>query len=105
MRRIHLPEIYVGMGLAKGQAVSGNVGSANRIEFTSLGTVVNFSARLEKLCKPLNTPLVISMDIYNNLSQDIRDRMLVVRNAGVDNFKDVPAVAILLIANLSESVA
>ena len=103
MQRINLPEIKVGMGIARGQAVSGNVGSDNRIEFTSLGTVVNLSARLEELCKALNSPVVVSMDIYEALSEDIKGKMSVVTNVGVDSFADVPAVAVLRVANKSES--
>ncbi|RYZ58488.1 MAG: GAF domain-containing protein, partial [Proteobacteria bacterium] len=105
MRSVQLPEIQVGMGIARGQAVSGNVGSQNRIEFTSLGTVVNFSARLEELCKPLETSLVVSMDIYNELSDYIKDQMTVVSNVGVDSFADVPAVAVLQLVNHQERVA
>ncbi len=105
MRSVDLPEIQVGMGVATGQAVSGNVGSANRIEFTSLGTVVNFSARLEELCKILDAPIVISMDFYNSLSQDKKEQMTIVSGVGVDSFADVMAVAVFRVANESERVA
>ena len=105
MASLDLPEIQVGMGVARGQAVSGNVGSANRIQFTSLGTVVNFSARLEELCKSLGVPLVVSIDFYNGLSQDMKEKMTVVSDVGVDSFADVMAIAALKVAKESERVA
>ena len=54
------PEIDFGVSLHVGQAMYGNVGIDRRLDFTVIGPAVNKVARLEGLCKQLNTRLVIS---------------------------------------------
>lgn len=41
------PSIDIGMGLHKGPAILGNIGSQNRINFTAIGSTINLAARLE----------------------------------------------------------
>jgi len=43
----------IGIGLAAGDAVAGNVGTSSRYGYTAIGDAVNVSARLQSLCKPL----------------------------------------------------
>ena len=52
--------IEVGIGLNYGPAIVGNIGSSNRMEFTSIGATVNFASRLETLCKTLGCDIVAS---------------------------------------------
>ncbi len=47
-------------GLNTGQAVVGNVGSTERMDFTALGSTVNLAARLEPLNKYFGTKTLIS---------------------------------------------
>jgi adenylate cyclase len=59
----------IGIGLHHGVAMVGNVGHAQRMEFTVLGDVVNVAARLESANRQLGTTILVS--------ETIRDLLLV----------------------------
>ncbi len=48
------------IALHLGEIFYGNIGSANRLDFTVVGSAVNESSRMEALCGELGTPLVMS---------------------------------------------
>ncbi len=50
----------IGIGLHHGVAMVGNVGHAQRMEFTVLGDVVNVAARLESANRQLDTTVLVS---------------------------------------------
>lgn len=61
-----MPAIEIGIGMHIGQALVGNIGSEERMEFTSMGSTVNMASRLEGLCKSLKCHIVISEQVYKN---------------------------------------
>jgi adenylate cyclase len=50
-------DVSLGIGVASGAAVVGNLGSEKRMEYTAIGDVVNVAARLESMAKPGQTLL------------------------------------------------
>jgi adenylate cyclase len=54
------PELRYGLALHLGEVLYGNVGSAGRLDFTTIGPAVNLTARLENLARDLGRDLVAS---------------------------------------------
>jgi adenylate cyclase len=54
------PPIRIGIGLAYGDAVFGDLGSPDRRDFTAIGDDVNVAARLQDLTKPLDCPILLT---------------------------------------------
>ena len=48
------------MALHLGEILWGNVGAADRLDFTAIGPAVNLVSRLEGLCRPLGRTVLIS---------------------------------------------
>ena len=54
-----LPPLKCGIGLASGDAVVGQIGSPQRMDFTVIGDTVNRASRLESLTRQLCTPILV----------------------------------------------
>jgi adenylate cyclase len=61
--------LSTGIGLNHGEAVVGNLGHPQRMEFTVLGDAVNFAARLESATKQFHQTLLVS-DSVRQLAGD-----------------------------------
>jgi adenylate cyclase len=54
------PALPFGMALHVGEMLWGNIGTADRLDFTAIGSAVNLVSRLEGLCKPLRRVVLAS---------------------------------------------
>jgi adenylate cyclase len=57
-----VPVASVDLALHVGEVLYGNVGAADRLDFTVIGPAVNEAARIEALCEPLGRPVLISSE-------------------------------------------
>jgi adenylate cyclase len=55
-----LPPLPFGAALHLGEMLWGNIGTADRLDFTAIGPAVNLVSRLEGLCRPLGRSALIS---------------------------------------------
>ncbi len=53
-------KLYVRMALHLGEVVYGNIGAADRLDFTVIGAAVNETARIEGLCRALDRQILTS---------------------------------------------
>ncbi|OUW30903.1 MAG: hypothetical protein CBD27_00910 [Rhodospirillaceae bacterium TMED167] len=66
--RKHL-DLKVGLGLNSGEAVVGNMGTAQRMDYSVLGDTVNTAARLEGQSKTYGVDIVIGPNTYEHVEE------------------------------------
>jgi adenylate cyclase len=71
-----LTPFFTRFGIHVGEAVVGNVGSTERMNYTALGNTVNLAARLEGLNKQVGTAILASEDVYLRVRDQFRFRAL-----------------------------
>ena len=55
-----LPPLPFGAAVHLGDILWGNIGAADRLDFTAIGPAVNLVSRLEGLCRPLDKAVLVS---------------------------------------------
>ncbi|MDX8377378.1 MAG: adenylate/guanylate cyclase domain-containing protein [Mariprofundales bacterium] len=71
-----LPDVYVRFGVNSGSMVVGNMGTEQHMNYTIMGDNVNLASRLEGVNKVYATPIMLSHDTYNLVSDNIYGRFL-----------------------------
>ena len=71
-KELGLDPIMIRIGINTGYVIVGNMGSAERMEYTVLGSEVNLAQRLEASATP--GQIMISNKTYEHVRQDIQVR-------------------------------
>lgn len=66
MERGH-PPLLIGMGLHAGPAISGIIGSSERMEYTVIGNTVNTTSRVEAATKSFGVDLLITSEVASRV--------------------------------------
>jgi adenylate cyclase len=62
--------LMIGMGLHSGSAISGTIGSNERMEYTVIGNTVNTTSRIEASTKSFGTDLLVTEEVVNRVGDD-----------------------------------
>jgi len=66
-----IPETRLGVGIHYGEAVTGNIGTELRKQYSIVGNVVIQAARIEQLNKQYQSQVLISRDVFEHVSDSI----------------------------------
>lgn len=64
------PELMIGMGLHAGTAISGTIGSDERMEYTVIGNTVNTASRIEASTKAFGADLLVTDDVISRVGEE-----------------------------------
>lgn len=73
----NMPILTIGIGIATGEVMVGDVGLTAHREFAAMGDTTNVAARIEKLTRDFNTPVLVSGPTARHLGEEF-----IVRNLG-----------------------
>jgi len=65
-----IPVTNCGIGLHTGEVITGNVGTANRKQYSIIGNTVIMATRLEQLNKEYNSNILVSKEVLDKISSN-----------------------------------
>jgi adenylate cyclase len=65
--------VNIGIGINTGDAIIGNMGSADRFDYTAIGDAVNVGARTESACKEAGADLLITKATMSNCNNKFKE--------------------------------
>lgn len=71
-----IPKTRLGIGIHYGEAVTGNIGSVARKQYSITGNVVILASRIEQLNKRFDGQLLISQEVYSQLNVSIKENYI-----------------------------
>lgn len=70
------PPLITRFGIHTGEAIVGNIGSSERLNYTVLGDTINIASRLEGENKVYHTKIIVSEAVYHQIKDSFVLRML-----------------------------
>jgi adenylate cyclase len=71
-----IPQMSIGIGLHAGEAVSGNIGSSQRKQYSITGNVVILASRIEQLNKEYGSQILVSREVLEAAGERLEDATL-----------------------------
>ncbi len=72
----HKPILFTRFGLHLGDAIVGNLGSRERLNYTAIGDAINVASRLEGINKIYGTQIIVSDTIYQKIKNQFILRII-----------------------------
>jgi len=71
-----LPTFRIGIGVHVGEAIVGNIGTPQRVQYTALGDAVNLASRLQAMTKEFKVPLLVSEEVQREAMAALDERVV-----------------------------